>query len=216
MRKGIFCYIISSAIMVSIMLKHWLKAYNFIRAVFSAIIVCSSPLVYHSFGPRAPLFHDISLLVEKFSFVNAVCWLHFSCHLLGRLHGLHSVLRLDQNSILWLSFLIVIDFSTIYSERLRFLWNIFVTWKSVHSFHLFFLSHGRLFKNNSEVYLTVIVKILIRLWFDRIIGIIIKEIESNIAKNTFLVNFRMGSLPTLCKKFVELVVILVSHLQKSN
>lgn len=31
----------------------------------------------------------------------------------------------------------------------------------VHSFHLFFLSHCRLFKNNSEVYLTVIVKILI-------------------------------------------------------
>lgn len=65
--------------------------------------------------------HDFSLLVEKSSIVTAVCWLHFSCHLLGRLHGLHSVLRLDQNSILWLSFLIVIDFSTIYSERLRFL-----------------------------------------------------------------------------------------------
>ncbi|KAK9292439.1 hypothetical protein L1049_020411 [Liquidambar formosana] len=42
----------------------------------------------------------------------------------------------------------------------------------------------------------------------RIIGIIIKEIESNISKNTFLANFRMGSLPTLCKKFVELVGIL--------
>ncbi|KAM1052483.1 hypothetical protein ACFX13_000068 [Malus domestica] len=42
----------------------------------------------------------------------------------------------------------------------------------------------------------------------RIIGIIVKEIESNISKNTFLVNFRMGSLPTLCKKFVELVGIL--------
>lgn len=117
--------------MVSIMPKHWWKADNFITAVFSAIIVCSSPLVNHSFGPRAPLFHDISLLVEKSSIVNAVSWLHFSRHLLGRLHGLHSVLRLDQNSILWLSFLIVIDFATIYSERLRFVWNIFVTWKSV-------------------------------------------------------------------------------------
>ncbi|XP_050206090.1 callose synthase 5 [Mercurialis annua] len=42
----------------------------------------------------------------------------------------------------------------------------------------------------------------------RIIGGIIKEIESNISKNTFLTNFRMGPLPTLCKKFVELVVIL--------
>ncbi|KAF3440590.1 hypothetical protein FNV43_RR18874 [Rhamnella rubrinervis] len=42
----------------------------------------------------------------------------------------------------------------------------------------------------------------------RVIGIIIKEIESNISKNTLLVNVRMGSLPTLCKKFVELVSIL--------
>ncbi|KAF5958944.1 hypothetical protein HYC85_000153 [Camellia sinensis] len=42
----------------------------------------------------------------------------------------------------------------------------------------------------------------------RIIGIIIKEVENNIGKNTFLANFRMGSLPTLCKKFVELVEIL--------
>ncbi|KAG6470927.1 hypothetical protein ZIOFF_072015 [Zingiber officinale] len=42
----------------------------------------------------------------------------------------------------------------------------------------------------------------------RIIGIIIKEIEANIAKNTFLSNFRMSALPTLCKKFVELLDIL--------
>ncbi|PIN05529.1 1,3-beta-glucan synthase [Handroanthus impetiginosus] len=42
----------------------------------------------------------------------------------------------------------------------------------------------------------------------RIIGIIIKEIESNIAKSTFLANFRMKPLPDLCKKFVELVEIL--------
>lgn len=55
-------------------------------------------------------------------------------------------------------------------------------------------------------------KILIGLLSDRIIGIIVKEIESNISKNTFLVNFRMGSLPTLCNKFVELVRILVSHM----
>ncbi|KAJ4970358.1 hypothetical protein NE237_003457 [Protea cynaroides] len=42
----------------------------------------------------------------------------------------------------------------------------------------------------------------------RIISIIIKEIESNIAKNTFLANFRTSPLPNLCKKFVELVGIL--------
>uniref|UniRef100_A0A5B6Z1A1 1,3-beta-glucan synthase n=1 Tax=Davidia involucrata TaxID=16924 RepID=A0A5B6Z1A1_DAVIN len=42
----------------------------------------------------------------------------------------------------------------------------------------------------------------------RIIGIIIKEVESNISKNTFLANFRMCPLTTLCKKFVELVEIL--------
>ncbi|GLT53892.1 hypothetical protein SLA2020_271280 [Shorea laevis] len=42
----------------------------------------------------------------------------------------------------------------------------------------------------------------------RIMGIIFKEVESNISKNTLLVNFRMGSLPTLCTKFVELVGIL--------
>ncbi|XP_059624463.1 callose synthase 5 [Cornus florida] len=42
----------------------------------------------------------------------------------------------------------------------------------------------------------------------RIIGIIIKEVESNISKHTFLANFKMGPLPTLCEKFVELVDIL--------
>ncbi|XP_043804550.1 callose synthase 5 [Manihot esculenta] len=42
----------------------------------------------------------------------------------------------------------------------------------------------------------------------RIIGIIIKEVESNISKNAFLANFRMGPLPALCKKFVDLVEIL--------
>ncbi|XP_022750939.1 callose synthase 5 [Durio zibethinus] len=42
----------------------------------------------------------------------------------------------------------------------------------------------------------------------RTIRIIIKEIESNISKNTLLANFRMASLPVLCKKFVELVGIL--------
>ncbi|KVH92063.1 Callose synthase [Cynara cardunculus var. scolymus] len=38
-----------------------------------------------------------------------------------------------------------------------------------------------------------------------IIGIIIKDVESNISKNTFLTNFRMGSLPTLRNQFVKLV-----------
>ncbi|XP_043697795.1 callose synthase 5 [Telopea speciosissima] len=42
----------------------------------------------------------------------------------------------------------------------------------------------------------------------RMINIILKEIESNIAKNTFLANFRTSPLPALCKKFVELVGIL--------
>ncbi|KAL8477569.1 hypothetical protein ACS0TY_029749 [Phlomoides rotata] len=42
----------------------------------------------------------------------------------------------------------------------------------------------------------------------RIIGIIIREIESNIAKGIFLANLRMKPLPDLCKKFVELVEIL--------
>ncbi|XP_012700877.1 callose synthase 5 [Setaria italica] len=42
----------------------------------------------------------------------------------------------------------------------------------------------------------------------RIIGIIIKEIEANIAKNTFLANFRMSALPIFCKKFVELISTL--------
>ncbi|CAA7013300.1 unnamed protein product [Microthlaspi erraticum] len=42
----------------------------------------------------------------------------------------------------------------------------------------------------------------------RIIGIIIKEVESNISKNTFLANFKMAPLPALCSKFVELVGIL--------
>lgn len=45
--------------------------------------------------------------------------------------------------------------------------------------------------------------------FNRIIGIIIKEIEANIGKNTFLANFRMSALPVLCNKFVELVSTLV-------
>lgn len=49
------------------------------------------------------------------------------------------------------------------------------------------------------------------IWLNRIIGIIIKEVESNISKNMLLANFRMGPLPTLCKKFVELVEILVSY-----
>ncbi|VFQ92373.1 unnamed protein product [Cuscuta campestris] len=42
----------------------------------------------------------------------------------------------------------------------------------------------------------------------RIIGVVIKEVENSITKNTFLANFRMGSLPDLFKKFVELVELL--------
>ncbi|KAG2399383.1 Callose synthase [Vigna angularis] len=42
----------------------------------------------------------------------------------------------------------------------------------------------------------------------RTISVIIKEVENSIYKNTLLTNFRMGFLPSLCKKFVELVEIL--------
>ncbi|KAK4369795.1 hypothetical protein RND71_009270 [Anisodus tanguticus] len=42
----------------------------------------------------------------------------------------------------------------------------------------------------------------------RIIGIIIKEVENSISKNTFLANFRTGPLQNLCKKFVDLLEIL--------
>ncbi|XP_049933320.1 callose synthase 5-like [Nymphaea colorata] len=42
----------------------------------------------------------------------------------------------------------------------------------------------------------------------RIIGIIVKEVEVSISKNTFLANFRMSALPKLCKKFEQLVQIL--------
>ncbi|XP_065874935.1 callose synthase 5-like [Euphorbia lathyris] len=42
----------------------------------------------------------------------------------------------------------------------------------------------------------------------RIIATIIKEVENTISKHTFLINFRMGPLPVLCKKFVELVEVL--------
>ncbi|KAL8551751.1 hypothetical protein ACS0TY_000717 [Phlomoides rotata] len=49
------------------------------------------------------------------------------------------------------------------------------------------------------------------------IGIIIREIESNIAKRIFLANLRMKPLPDLCKKFEELVEILVnSDLSKKD
>ncbi|KAK2445017.1 callose synthase [Trifolium repens] len=42
----------------------------------------------------------------------------------------------------------------------------------------------------------------------RTISVIFKEVENSIAKNTLLTNFRMGFLPSLCKKFVELVELL--------
>ncbi|GMJ08614.1 callose synthase 5, ARABIDOPSIS THALIANA GLUCAN SYNTHASE-LIKE 2, GLUCAN SYNTHASE-LIKE 2 [Hibiscus trionum] len=42
----------------------------------------------------------------------------------------------------------------------------------------------------------------------RTIRIIVKEVESNISKNTLLANFRMAPLSVLVKKFVELVTIL--------
>ncbi|CAN6448090.1 unnamed protein product [Victoria cruziana] len=42
----------------------------------------------------------------------------------------------------------------------------------------------------------------------RIISNIIKEVEVHISKSTFLANFKMSAMPSLCKKFVELVEIL--------
>lgn len=47
--------------------------------------------------------------------------------------------------------------------------------------------------------------------FYRIIAAIIKEVEDNISKNTLLTNFKMSPLLILCKKFVELMEILVSY-----
>lgn len=44
--------------------------------------------------------------------------------------------------------------------------------------------------------------------FNRIIEIIIEEVEANISKNALLANFRMSVLPIIYRKFVELVVIL--------
>lgn len=49
------------------------------------------------------------------------------------------------------------------------------------------------------------------LFLNRITGRIIKEIENSISDYTFLQNFRMKPLPDLCKKFIELVEILVSQ-----
>lgn len=48
----------------------------------------------------------------------------------------------------------------------------------------------------------------------RIIGIIIREIENSFSKNTFLASFRMAHLPSLCKKFVQLVELLVSNFNR--
>ncbi|PHT31778.1 Callose synthase 3 [Capsicum baccatum] len=42
----------------------------------------------------------------------------------------------------------------------------------------------------------------------RMIGIILKEVENSISKNTFLANFRTGPLQNLCKKFVDMLEIL--------
>jgi hypothetical protein len=69
-------------------------------------------------------------------------------------------------------------------------------------YHMYLIMHARCY---FDLLLTCVF-----VNFNRIIGIIIKEIETNIAKNTFLANFRMSALPVLCKKFVELVSILVS------
>ncbi|KAL6523086.1 Callose synthase 5 [Orobanche hederae] len=59
-----------------------------------------------------------------------------------------------------------------------------------------------------ESFKLVLNALIIRETEKRIIGIIIKEIENNMSKGTFLANFRMKHLPDLFKKFVELVEIL--------
>ncbi|XP_021713855.1 callose synthase 5-like isoform X2 [Chenopodium quinoa] len=39
----------------------------------------------------------------------------------------------------------------------------------------------------------------------KMISVLIREVETNMSRGTLLTNFRMSALPTLCKKFVELV-----------
>lgn len=56
------------------------------------------------------------------------------------------------------------------------------------------------------------LELYLLLALNRIIGIITKEVESSISKGTFLADFRMKSLPDLCKKFIEILEILVSFL----
>lgn len=139
---------------------------------------------------------------------------------------LDSFVLLDKKAFTGLTLLTVIQFVIFESYKLRFRsWflnaincgshNMMYDYHLKVAFNLFLLSQCRLFKNSFKfILLWSLIKFLIGLLFHRIIGIIVKEIESNISKNTFLVNFRMGSLPTLCKKFVELVGILVSHKRK--
>lgn len=80
---------------------------------------------------------------------------------------------------------------------------------------LFFLNgtYNRSFNLNKIESLSVLLN---SLWWTRIISIIVKEVESNMSKNTLTINFRMGFLPSLCKKFVELVELLVSLQKKTN
>ncbi|KAL6498060.1 Callose synthase 5 [Orobanche gracilis] len=59
-----------------------------------------------------------------------------------------------------------------------------------------------------ESFKLVLNALIIRETEKRIIGTIIKEVENNMSKGTFLANFRMKHLPDLFKKFVELVEIL--------
>ncbi|KAL3630114.1 Callose synthase 5 [Castilleja foliolosa] len=59
-----------------------------------------------------------------------------------------------------------------------------------------------------ESFKLILNALIIREAEKRIIGTIIKEIESNMSKGTFLANFTMKHLPDLFKKFVELVEIL--------
>ncbi|GFP95013.1 callose synthase 5 [Phtheirospermum japonicum] len=59
-----------------------------------------------------------------------------------------------------------------------------------------------------ESFKLILNALIIREAEKRIIGTIIKEIESNMSKGTFLANFTMKYLPDLFKKFVELVDIL--------
>ncbi|XP_051127343.1 callose synthase 5-like isoform X2 [Andrographis paniculata] len=59
-----------------------------------------------------------------------------------------------------------------------------------------------------ETFKNILDELIIEETENRLIEIILKEIESSISKNTFLANFRTKPLPNLCKILVEILEIL--------